>query len=118
MIKQLESKQKLPNSKTPSKISIQSKKNDDDLILSMTKRLNLVEQNLKDANYKIKQKDDEISRLKQKIKELEKKQTSSKNGENEEGEITCENCIKMNRIIEHQNEYITKLYKFIKKKSI
>ena len=69
LIKQMESKQKLTNSKTPSKISIQSKKNDDDLILSMTKRLNLVEQNLKDANYKIKQKDDEILRLKQKIKE-------------------------------------------------
>ena len=50
------------SSKTPSKISIQSKKNDDDLILSMTKRLNLVEQNLKDANYKIKLKDDEILR--------------------------------------------------------
>ena len=118
LIKQMESKQKLPNSKTPSKISIQSKKNDDDLILSMTKRLNLVEQNLKDANYKIKQKDDEISRLKQKIKELEKKQTSSKNGENEEGEITCENCIKMNRIIEHQNEYITKLYNFMNENGI
>ena len=50
LIKQMESKQKFPNSKTPSKISIQSKKNDEDLILSMTKRLNLVEQNLKDEN--------------------------------------------------------------------
>ena len=118
LIKQMESKQKFPNSKTPSKISIQSKKNDEDLILSMTKRLNLVEQNLKDANYKLKQKDDEILRLKQKIKELEKKQTSSKYGESEEGEITCENCIKMNRIIEHQNEYITKLYNFMNENGI
>ena len=117
LMKQLESKQKFPNSKTPSKISIATKKNDDDLLLSMTKRLNLVEQNLKDANYKLKQKDEEILKLKQKIKELEKKQNNSKNN-NDETEINCENCIKMNRIIEHQNEYITKLYNFMNENGI
>jgi len=117
LIKQIETKQKYPNSKTPSKITISNKKTDDDLILSMTKRLNLVEQNLKDSNNKLKQKDEEILKLKQKIKELEKKQISSKD-DDEENEIKCENCIKMNRIIEHQNEYITKLYNFMNENGI
>ena len=118
LIKQIETKQKYPNSKTPSKITISNKKTDDDLILSMTKRLNLVEQNLKDSNNKLKQKDEEILKLKQKIKELEKKQLSSKDDDDEENEIKCENCIKMNRIIEHQNEYITKLYNFMNENGI
>ena len=117
LIKQIETKQKYPNSKTPSKITISNKKTDDDLILSMTKRLNLVEQNLKDSNNKLKQKDEEILKLKQKIKELEKKQISSKD-DDEENDIKCENCIKMNRIIEHQNEYITKLYNFMNENGI
>ena len=118
LIKQIETKQKYPNSKTPSKITISNKKTDDDLILSMTKRLNLVEQNLKDSNNKLKQKDEEILKLKQKIKELEKKQISSKDDDDEENDIKCENCIKMNRIIEHQNEYITKLYNFMNENGI
>ena len=118
LIKQIETKQKYPNSKTPSKITISNKKTDDDLILSMTKRLNLVEQNLKDSNNKLKKKDEEILKLKQKIKELEKKQISSKDDDDEENDIKCENCIKMNRIIEHQNEYITKLYNFMNENGI
>ena len=118
LMKQLESKQKYPNSKIPTKTSIPNKKTDDDLILSMTKRLNLVEQNLKDANNKLKQKDEEISKLKQKIKDLEKNQNKTKNEDDEENDINCENCIKMNRIIEHQNEYITKLYNFMNENGI
>ena len=117
LIKQIESKSKNPNSKTPSKISISNKKTDDDLLLSMTKRLNLVEQNLKDANNKLKQKDEEILKLRQKIKELEKKKSTS-NEDDEESDINCQNCIKMNRIIEHQNEYITKLYNFMNENGI
>ena len=117
LIKQIESKQKSQNQKIPTKISVPNKKNDDDLILSMTKRLNLVEQSLKDANNKLKQKDEEIFKLKQKIKELEKKQIKSQN-EDEDNEINCENCLKMNRIIEHQNEYITKLYNFMNENGI
>ena len=46
LIKQLENKSKIKNSKTPSKIIIQSKNKDEDLLLSMTKRLNIVEKNL------------------------------------------------------------------------
>ena len=118
LMKQLESKQKYPNSKIPTKTSIPNKKTDDDLILSMTKRLNIVEQNLKDANNKLKQKDEEILKLKQKIKELEKNQNKAKNDDDEENDINCENCIKMNRIIEHQNEYITKLYNFMNENGI
>ena len=118
LMKQLESKQKYPNNKIPTKTSIPNKKTDDDLILSMTKRLNLVEQNLKDANNKLKQKDEEISKLKQKIKDLEKNQNKTKNEDDEENDINCENCIKMNRIIEHQNEYITKLYNFMNENGI
>ena len=118
LIKQIETKQKYPNSKTPSKITISNKKTDDDLLLSMTKRLNLVEQNLKDSNNKLKQKDEEILKLKQKIKELERKQLTSKDDDDDENEIKCENCIKMNIIIEHQNEYITKLYNFMNENGI
>ena len=118
LMKQLESKQKYPNNKIPTKTSIPNKKTDDDLILSMTKRLNIVEQNLKDANNKLKQKDEEILKLKQKIKELEKNQNKTKKEDDEENDINCENCIKMNRIIEHQNEYITKLYNFMNENGI
>ena len=118
LMKQLESKQKYPNSKIPTKTSILTKKTDDDLILSMTKRLNIVEQNLKEANNKLKQKDEEILKLKQKIKDLEKNQNKTKNEDDEENDINCENCIKMNRIIEHQNEYITKLYNFMNENGI
>ena len=117
LIKQIESKQKSQNSKIQAKILMPNKKTDDDLILSMTKRLNLVEQNLKEANNKLKQKNEEIPKLKQKIKDLEKKQINSQN-EDKENEINCENCIKMNRIIEHQNEYITKLYNFMNENGI
>ena len=116
IIKQIEKSQK---NKTPSKISIPiipNKKTDDDLIFSMTKRLNIVEQNLKEANLKLKQKDEEIIKLKQKINNLEKIQNQK--NEIEENEINCENCIKMNRIIEHQNEYITKLYNFMNENGI
>ena len=78
----------------------------------MTKRLSIVEQSLKEANNRIKLKDEEIPKLKQKIKDLEKKQIHEEKDE-EENEINCQNCIKMNRIIGHQNEYITKLYNFM-----
>ena len=118
LMKQLESIQKYPYNKIPTKTSIPNKKTDDDLILSMTKRLNIVEQNLKDANNKLKQKDEEILKLKQKIKELEKNQNKTKKEDDEENDINCENCIKMNRIIEHQNEYITKLYNFMNENGI
>ena len=113
IIKQIESKTK--NSKTPLKYSVPIKKNDEDLLLSMTKRLNIVEQNLKEANLKLKKKDEEIIKLNIKIKELEK---IKKEKEKENLNITCENCIQLNKIIEQQNEYITKLYNFMKENGI
>ena len=113
IIKQIESKTK--NSKTPLKYSIPIKKNDEDLLLSMTKRLNIVEQNLKEANLKLKKKDEEIIKLNIKIKELEK---IKKEKEKENLNVTCENCIQLNKIIEQQNEYITKLYNFMKENGI
>ena len=113
IIKQIESKTK--NSKTPLKYSIPIKKNDEDLLLSMTKRLNIVEQNLKEANLKLKKKDEEIIKLNIKIKELEK---IKKEKEKENLNITCENCNQLNKIIEQQNEYITKLYNFMKENGI
>ena len=113
IIKQIESKTK--NSKTPLKYSIPIKKNDEDLLLSMTKRLNIVEQNLKEANLKLKKKEEEIIKLNIKIKELEK---IKKEKEKENLNITCENCIQLNKIIEQQNEYITKLYNFMKENGI
>ena len=113
IIKQIESKTK--NSKTPLKYSIPIKKNDEDLLLSMTKRLNIVEQNLKEANLKLKKKDEEIIKLNIRIKELEK---IKKEKEKENSNITCENCIQLNKIIEQQNEYITKLYNFMKENGI
>ena len=113
IIKQIESKTK--NSKTPLKYSIPIKKNDEDLLLSMTKRLNIVEQNLKEANLKLKKKDEEIIKLNIKIKELEK---IKKEKEKENLNITCENCFQLNKIIEQQNEYITKLYNFMKENGI
>ena len=113
IIKQIESKTK--NSKTPLKYSIPIKKNDEDLLLSMTKRLNIVEQNLKEANLKLKKKEEEIIKLNIKIKELEK---IKKEKEKENLNIACENCIQLNKIIEQQNEYITKLYNFMKENGI
>ena len=113
IIKQIESKTK--NSKTPLKYSVPIKKNDEDLLLSMTKRLNIVEQNLKEANLKLKKKDEEIIKLNIKIKELEK---IKKEKEKENLNITCENCNQLNKIIEQQNEYITKLYNFMKENGI
>ena len=113
IIKQIESKTK--NSKTPLKYSIPIKKNDEDLLLSMTKRLNIVEQNLKESNLKLKKKDEEIIKLNIRIKELEK---IKKEKEKENLNITCENCIQLNKIIEQQNEYITKLYNFMKENGI
>ena len=56
LIKQLESKTKNKNSKTPYKFSVPNKKTDEDLLLSMTKRLKIVEQNLKESNLKLKKK--------------------------------------------------------------
>ena len=100
LIKQLENKNKIKNSKTPSKLSIPIKKKDEDLLLSMTKRLNIVEQNLKESNIKLQQKDEEIKKLNLRIKELEKNKNSNK----EDDDSICENCIKMNKIIEQQNE--------------
>ena len=113
IIKQIESKTK--NSKTPLKYSVPIKKNDEDLLLSMTKRLNIVEQNLKESNLKLKKKDEEIIKLNIKIKELEK---IKKEREKENLNITCENCNQLNKIIEQQNEYITKLYNFMKENGI
>ena len=42
----------------------------------MTKRLNVVEQNLKESNIKLQQKDEEIKKLNLRIKELEKNKKS------------------------------------------
>ena len=112
IIKQIESKTK--NSKTPLKYSIPIKKNDEDLLLSMTKRLNIVEQNLKESNLKLKKKDEEINKLNLK----KKKKKIKKEKEKENLNITCENCIQLNKIIEQQNEYITKLYNFMKENGI
>ena len=116
-LNQLESKRYYPNTKFLSKIELPLKKSNDNLIYSMSKSLNLAEQNLREANIKLKQKEEEIIRLKQRIKELEQKLNETKKNE-EESEITCENCIKMNSIIEHQSEYITKLYNFMNENGI
>ena len=114
LMKQLEIKSKNKNSKTPYKFSVPNKKNDEDLLLSMTKRLNIVEQNLKESNLKLKKKDEEINKLNLRIKELEKiKNNKEKNEDN-----VCENCYKMNQIIEQQSEYITKLYNFMQENGI
>lgn len=116
-LNQLESKRYYPNTKILSKIGLPLKKSNDNLIFSMSKSLNLAEQNLRETNNKLKQKEEEIIRLKQRIKELEQKLNDNKKNE-EESEITCENCIKMNSIIEHQSEYITKLYNFMNENGI
>ena len=79
---------------------------DEDLLLSMTKRLNIVETQLKESNKTIKEKDIEIQKLKNKINELEN------------SSFECENCEKMNKIIENQNEFINKLYSFFKENGI
>ena len=116
LMKQLETKQK-SSIVTQKNINTNTKKNDDDLILSMTKRLNLVEHNLKESTIKLKQKDEEILKLKSQIQSLEKKLSTSKNEENDE-ESFCNNCIKLNKIIDQQNEYITKLYNFMSENGI
>ena len=115
LMKQLETKTKNKNSKTPYKISVSNKKSDEDLLLSMTKRLNIVEHNLKDSNIKLMKKEEEIKILNKRIKELEKEK--ERKGNVDDNNI-CENCIKMNKIIENQNEYITKLYNFMKENGI
>ena len=115
LIEQLEKKTKDKNSKTPYKLSSSSNnKKDEDLLLSMTKRLNFLEQNLKDCNSKLTKKDEEIKNLKKKIKELEKE----KNIEENEDNSICQNCLKLNKIIDNQNEYISKLYNFMKDNGI
>ena len=67
LTKNIEVKSKIKNSKTPHKFSIPNKKTDEDLLLSMTKRLNIVEQSLKESNLKLKKKDEEIVKLSKKI---------------------------------------------------
>ena len=115
LIEQLEKKTKDKNSKTPYKLSSSSNnKKDEDLLLSMTKRLNFLEQNLKECNSKLTKKDEEIKNLKKKIKELEKE----KNIEENEDNSICQNCLKLNKIIDNQNEYISKLYNFMKDNGI
>ena len=115
LIEQLEKKTKDKNSKTPYKLSSSStNKKDEDLLLSMTKRLNFLEQNLKECNTKLLKKDEEIKNLKKKIKELEKEKNIDENEENS----FCQNCLKLNKIIDNQNEYISKLYNFMKDNGI
>ncbi len=87
---------------------------DEDLLLSMTKRLNIVETQLKESNQQLKLKDLEIAKLKNQIEDL-KEQI---NIENSNEEPYCENCIKLNKIIDHQSEYITKLYTFLQENGI
>ena len=117
IIEKIEIKAKDKNSKTPYKYSIQNQKKDEDLLLSMTKRLNIIEKNLKESNIKLIKKDEEIKNLKMKIKELEKEKEIS-NCENKEENIICQNCIKLNKIIDNQNEYISKLYNFMQENGI
>ena len=115
LIERMEKKTKDKNSKTPYKFSTSSNnKKDEDLLLSMTKRLNIIEKNLKESNTKLIKKDEEIKNLKMKIKELENEKN---NDENEDNSI-CQNCIKLNKIIDNQNEYISKLYNFMKENGI
>jgi len=115
LIERMEKKTKDKNSKTPYKLSTSSNnKKDEDLLLSMTKRLNFLEKNLKESNTKLIKKDEEIKNLKMKIKELEE---GKNNDENEDNSI-CQNCIKLNKIIDNQNEYISKLYNFMKENGI
>ena len=115
LIERMEKKTKDKNSKTPYKFSTSSNnKKDEDLLLSMTKRLNILEKNLKESNTKLIKKDEEIKNLKMKIKELENEKN---NDENEDNSI-CQNCIKLNKIIDNQNEYISKLYNFMKENGI
>ena len=87
---------------------------DEDLLLSMTKRLNIVETQLKESNQQLKLKDLEISKLKNQIEDL-KEQI---NIENSNEEPYCENCIKLNKIIDNQSEYINKLYSFLQENGI
>ena len=89
---------------------------DNDLLLSMTKRLNLVETQLKEANNKLKLKDLEINKLKNQITDLKEQITENENSKEEND--YCENCIKLNKIIDHQSEYITKLYTFLQENGI
>ena len=81
-------------------------KKDEELLHAMTKRLNVVETKLKDCAAVIKDKDKEIAKLK---KEL----TSAKDGHS-----LCDNCIKLNKVIDRQNEFISKLYAFLQDNGI
>ena len=81
-------------------------KKDEDLLLAMTKRLNVVESKLKEYANVIKDKDKEITKLK---KEL--------NNEKDKHAI-CDNCIKLNKVIDRQNEFINKLYAFLQENGI
>ena len=115
LIERMEIKTKDKNSKTPYKFSTSSNnKKDEDLLLSMTKRLNILEKNLKESNTKLIKKDEEIKNLKMKIKELEQEKNIDENEENS----FCQNCVKLNKIIDNQNEYITKLYNFMNENGI
>ena len=90
----------LSSSKAPTK-----KVKDEDLLLSMTKRLNLVETKLKESQNIIRQKDIEIEKLKKQIE----KYTEEKN---------CSNCEMLQTQLDKQGEFITKLYTFIESKGI
>lgn len=79
---------------------------EDDLLLSMTKRLNIVESQLKESTSIIKQKDLEIQKLKKQIEKMTK------------AKEICENCESLQQQIDRQNEFITKLYTFIESKGI
>lgn len=84
---------------------------DEDLLLSMTKRLNTVEAQLKDNVKIIKEKDLEISKLKQEIQRLKKEKEESDNS-------MCKNCVELNKHLDMQNEFITKLYSFLQENGI
>ena len=79
-------------------------KKDEDLLLAMTKRLNVVESKLKEYTNVIK--DKEIAMLK---KEL--------NSEKDKHAL-CDNCIKLNKVIDRQSEFINKLYAFLQENGI
>ena len=118
---QRETKPKYPNIKPLPKITYPNKKTEDDLLSSMNKKLNIAEKNIKDLNTILKQKEEEILKLNKNIKELENQIFSKKSDDDskdEEKDMYCENCIKMNKIIEQQNEYITKLYNFMNENGI
>lgn len=109
-----------PNKVVSQKIKV-NQKNDDDLLMSMTKRLNIVEAKLKECNGTISNKDKEIRCLTEKVARLEKEKEKAKIEDInaiESNDTDCENCLKLYKQLDSQSKYIDKLYQFLKENGI